>query len=378
MTKKKNKLPISNLDALKNVAKLAAPAVDESRKILKNISKTLHHKARNNEYLKDLINYLMAKTPEEAGYHAEIEKELKTAIKKPVKAGLYILGISLGLFVVWGGTAPLDSAAIAEATVMVAGSNKTIQHLEGGVVTKIIVKDGDAVKIGDELIKINDTHAKAQVHITKSQLDFATAVQARLKAEQNGDALIDWAVTSLDMNSSEARDIIKTQETLFESRRLSLNGRISVLSERIIQKQEEIKGLEAQQKSANSQYLTIEEQTNSYEDLNKKGLLTKTQYYEMQRAFDDITARKAQLAAAISAAKQEIAENQIQILNQETEYQQEVGKEYKENYAHLLESMDRHDAAQDVLERTIIKAPANGIVADLQYHTVGGGNFART
>jgi HlyD family type I secretion membrane fusion protein len=324
------------------------------------------------EYLHAFLMYMTAKTPGEAGFEAKIEKELKSTIRPPIKFGLGVIAFGIGFFIIWGGAAPLDSASIAEGVIIVSGNHKTIQHLEGGVIEKITVKDGDHVKENDILLVINNSRPKAELAIVTSQLNFATAVQARLHAQLNNYDKIYWDNETFDFSDDRVDEIIKIQVKIFESQTAELKGQLTVLDERIAQKQEENIGHEKQLKSVVSQLNSLQEELKDTEILFKKGLALKEKVYRLRNLHDDSIGKEAQIKASIASNREVISETRVQKLNVQSKFQTELAKEIKENHSHLLEYTEKYNSIKDVLDRTVVKAPSSGIVTGLQYHTIGG------
>lgn len=335
-------------------------------------AKVLWRWARETEYIRSLHKYMTAKTPQDAGFTDKVTKDLKESIHGPVKFGLITIAVGLGFFVFWGGIAPLDSAAVAEGVVTVSGSHKTIQHLEGGLVDSINVQEGQTVKEGDILITLSDSSAKAQKQIIGSQLLFATATQARIAAEQNGYDRIIWDEDEFDQSNPETREILRTQDNLFRYKSEELKANLSIVKERMAQSEEEVTALEARLRSIESQKVSIEEELTSTEKLFEKGLALRPRVLELKRHIDELTAALVEVQTKIAGAKQAISESKLRAINIENEYHKELAREMKENHSQVMDLAEKYNAASEVLERTKVRAPASGIVADLQVHTVGG------
>ncbi len=326
----------------------------------------------NSGYVSDAKKLLFAKSAAEAGYDKEISKDLWKAIWPSIRFGLVTLGVGFFLFVVWGGLAPLDQAAIAPGTIVLSGNHKTIQHREGGVVSAIHAKDGADVVENQVLMELNDANEKAEVQVIGSQLLYALAIDARLKAEQEGLESIDFDKSIFDINNTEISKTIQGQTNLFDVRRAAITGKLSVLREKMTQFQEQIMGSEKQLESNEAQMKSVEGEIKSQQELLNKGLALRPRLNELQRNYDELTSRRAQLRTQVASLRQNIAEAQLEMINTETDFQQNVAAEYKENHSQLLKLKEQYNAAKDRLDRTKIKSPANGVVTDLQYHTVGG------
>lgn len=339
---------------------------------LKTRTQVLMRKIVRMEYIHDILLYLTNKTPSDANFQSKIEADLKQTIRPSIKFGLSVIAVGFGFFVVWGGLAPLDSAATAEGTIVVAGNHKAVQHLEGGIVEKLMVKDGQTVKEGDVLMVLNSSKARAELAIYTNRLNFAVATQARLMAELNNYDKVYWDDDAFDYSDPEITEIIKTQDQFFHSRTSSIKGQLQVLDERIAQKQEEIIGLEKQLKSVESQVSNIQAELKNMDQLLKKGLTTSDRVLHLRNSYDDALSREAGIKAEIAKSKEVIAETKLEKINVDHKYRTELSNEIKENHSHLLEYTEQYTASKDVLDRTVIKAPASGIITELQVHTVGG------
>ncbi len=322
---------------------------------------------KRNNYAISLLKYI-----KEGGREENSTNNLKEYIAAPLRFGFVIIILGLAFFVVWGSFAPLDSASIADGIITVAGNRKTIQHLEGGVIEEILVRDGQRVKEGDVLLTLNDSHPKAQLKMIMSQLNFANAVRARLNAELNNSNQLTWDDEAFDFSDSQVEQILTTQANLFRYRRDEFLANQSIVNERITQNHNEIVSLQIRKKSLQTQKALVSEELEGLETLLEKGLALRSRTLEMRRALNDISASIAETDTKIAAAKESIAENNLKFLNIQNERQKEIAKETKENHSQILELMEKYKAMHDTLERTKIKAPVTGEVTDLKYHTIGG------
>ncbi len=298
--------------------------------------------------------------------------DLKNYINAPIKNGLVIIGIGTLFFLIWGSIAPLDSASIADGSVTVAEHRKTLQHLEGGIIESILVEDGQEVKEGDILMRLNDSHHKAQLKITSSQLNFATAVRARLAAELSEQETIAWDDEGFDFADPQVGQIIATQTNLFTLRRDELLANQAIINQRIEQNHKEIISATARKKSLISQQNLMQDELEGMQKLMSQGLALRTRILEIQRSLNETYASIAEAETKISAANQSIAENKLRLINIKNERQREIAKESKENHSQVLDLLERYNAAKDTLDRTVIKAPIHGEVTDLKHHTIGG------
>lgn len=300
------------------------------------------------------------------------EKDLKKQIHPPIKFAFVVIGIALGIFVLWGIIAPLDSAAVAPGFITLSGNRKTIQHLEGGVIERILVKDGDTVFEGQKLIALNDTTAKARVQIILSQLRAAKATENRLLAEKCKESSVNYNDDIFDITIPEVQKIINTQNELFETRIESIKRKLKILWQKIVQYKEQIKGLQIVASSLEEQNIILKEQVNSIQTVFDKGHANKTELLELKKRFQEIQGRWGEAKAHIATSNESIVETQLQMLDLENDNENKINDSLHEVQSQILSLQEQYEASKDVLERTTIKAPQAGIVTGLQYHTIGG------
>lgn len=299
--------------------------------------------------------------------------EVTEFVKPAYKVGLVIIASMVLIFGVWGGLAPLDSAAIAQGTIVPESNKKTIQHLEGGVIANIFVKEGEHVSAGQKLIDLNASSTKARLNITLQQLNTAKAIENRLQAEWDQKDSVDFS-NLIDMaeHDPELQKVLDRQQELFKARRELLRGQMEALQQRVVQYQEQIDGLKAQQKATDEQLDVARQDLATSEGLFEKGLDTKTRLSERRRQVSVFEGQKGDLISKVATAREAITESKLQILNLKNDFRKEVAKEQRENQSQLTDLQEQLRAAQDVESRTVIRAPQSGVVTGLKYHTIGG------
>lgn len=316
--------------------------------------------------------FMFGKNLETSKYILEHSEDLKKQVWKPIKFSLLTVAFAFFFFVVWGGLAPLDSAAIAPGHIVLSEKNKVIQHLEGGVIEKIFVKEGTLVEDGQPLIKLNDTSAKAKLQMVLSQLRTVKATEIRLLAEKLNEPEVLFTDPIFDTAIPEVQKLIATQTALFDAKTKSINGKLDILNKKIIQYKEQIKGLESAVSSTEAQTTIAKEQLSTSEHLYNQGFAKRSDFLEMKRRYHELFGRLGQIKAELSSANETIAETQLQIINTQNENQKEINSELKESQAQIQDLQEQYQAVLDVLERTTIKSPTEGVVTGMQYSTVGG------
>nr|WP_244562332.1 HlyD family type I secretion periplasmic adaptor subunit [Bradyrhizobium lablabi] len=298
----------------------------------------------------------------------------RTRLRGVTLAGnLLILCFVLGLGT-WSGFAPLESAAVASGVVESESSRKTIQHLEGGIIRKILVADGDVVRAGQTLISLEDTKARAEVQSLQGQLWDATAREARLQAEQHGHERVSFPA-KLEMMQNESPSVaavLTAQQRIFETRRQVFQSQAAVNREKKSQVEKEIEGLRAQESAASKRVEIVREEAATVAMLVDKGLERRPRLLNLQREMADIEGRRGEIVAQISRAGQVINESQATLLKLESDRQSEIAQSLREAQNQIFQIRERLQAAEDQLLRTAVRAPEDGVVTELRIHTLGG------
>jgi HlyD family secretion protein/epimerase transport system membrane fusion protein len=295
-------------------------------------------------------------------------------LRRSTIAATLVIGLGLGGFGVWAVAAPLAGAAIAPGVVSPDGSRRTVQHLEGGIIRRILVEDGSIVQAGDPLIDLEDVQARAGHDVLQARFHTLAAAQARLLAEQAGADDIrfpDWLIEAT-ADDATALEAMVAQRQLFRTRVQGLADRRAILAQRIAQLREEIAGLEAQIVTDGRQIALIADEIEGLDLLYRKGLAPKTRLLALQREQSDIEGERAERRARIARARQAIGETELQIIAQGTAFLDDTNEELSEVQAELAEVEQRLAASRDVLARTVISAPSAGTVVELRFHTPGG------
>ena len=287
--------------------------------------------------------------------------------------GGIVIALFFGALGVWASLAPLDSAAIAPGTVAVEGNRKTIQHLEGGIVELIAVQEGEEVDAGQILVQLDKTQPRAALTQLKTRFQAASALQARLVAERDGQDEIAFPYTLIGEDAPpDVEETLRGEINIFAARRRSLEGQAAILEQRVAQFREEIEGLEGQIVAESTQLDLLSEERRAQEALVEKKLNSTERLLALRREEAEIFGNRSRRIAAIARVKQRIAEEKLKILELGTNHINEVVKELRETQTMMLDLTESIRAAQDVLTRTLIRAPLAGTIVNLQIHTVGG------
>lgn len=290
-----------------------------------------------------------------------------------VAGNLLVLCFMLGLGT-WASLAPLESAAIASGVVESESSRKTIQHLEGGIVSKILVSDGDIVRSGQTLVALEDTRASSEVQSLQGQFWDAAARAARLQAEQQRfeKIAIPDALEQDSRQNGVAAAAVSAQQFIFQARLQVHESQLAVIRERRRQVEKEIEGLKAQETATGQRVDIVREELDMVATLVNKGLERRPRLLNLQRELADVEGRRGEIAAQISRAGQVISEQQATLFKLESERQNEIAQSLREAQSQIFQLRERLLAARDQLSRTEVKAPEDGVITDLRVHTAGG------
>ncbi|TCN17250.1 HlyD family type I secretion periplasmic adaptor subunit [Sinorhizobium americanum] len=298
---------------------------------------------------------------------------LTTATRMPRRLGLLAIILFILVLGGWSVLAPLASASLAPGVVSPDGYRKTVQHLEGGIIRSIHVREGDVVKIGDPLITLDDIRARSQDAEIRERLLHVLATEARLEAERTDAAEISLP-DFLIHNSSSAglKRLMEGQRQLFISRRAAHQGRIQILEARTRQLEEQNAGLREVIAAETEQIALIDEEITAAQDLLEKHLERKPRILALKRHRADIAAAKAANRAKIAENAQAVGETRLQLLTIAEERQEKLGAELAEMRRILAELKSQLPTREDILERTVIRAPLPGTVMNLRVTTERG------
>jgi HlyD family secretion protein/epimerase transport system membrane fusion protein len=287
---------------------------------------------------------------------------------------MWLMVVLFGVIGVWMSFWPLATGAVATGRVVVDSNRKEIQHLEGGIVKEILVREGQEVKKDAVLIRLDNTTAAARQGLLKGQFISSKATEARLLAERDKAETITFPPDLLkdEKTDPEVAKNLDAQRRLFETRKETLQGQIDVLNQKARQTEEEIGGYRQQISSANRQLDLLNQEITVVRSLLEKGNAVKPRLLALERQAADLQGQRGQAQAMVSRANQTINEAKITILNQRTEFLNDVLAELKEVQLRLSDLQEQTSASDDVVRRVEIKAPIDGKITALRANTIGG------
>ncbi|MFT5578414.1 MAG: epimerase transport system membrane fusion protein [Paraglaciecola psychrophila] len=288
----------------------------------------------------------------------------------PRRVGMTIIALVFGVFGIWSLVAPLEGAALAPGIVTVKSYKKTVQHLEGGIVKEILVRDGDQVVAGEVVAVMDSTQARAQLDIALASLFAESAKEVRLLAERDGRDTLELKLPLAQ--DPRMRAEMKSQQLFFNARKNARRDEISVFNQRIEQYQANVEGLEALKISKETLVASYGEEIADYRELLKDGYADKMRLRELERNQSRLEGEVAERISAIAGTRIQIGETRLQILQLEKDSQSLIIDELGQVQTQLNDLKERVRALRDTLARTEVRSPVDGIVMGLQVHTQGG------
>jgi HlyD family secretion protein len=299
--------------------------------------------------------------------------DARSSIRLHLIIGLAVVLVLAGGLGGWASTAEISGALIAPGSIVVDSNVKKVQHPTGGVVGELLARDGDIVKAGDVVVRLDDTVTKASLAIVTKNLDGLLARAARLQAEQQGlDKIVFPAALRDRASDSDAKNIIASEAKLFEVRTTGRTGQKAQLRERITQLNEEIGGLIAQEKAKDQEIALVEKELAGVRTLYDQHLVQISRLTVLERDAARLNGERAQFIAQRAQAKGKITETELQIIQVDKDLVSDVSKDLRETNDKIGEFVERKVTAEDQLRRTDIRAPQDGMVLQSTVHTVGG------
>lgn len=289
------------------------------------------------------------------------------------RLGFLVVFAVFGGLGTWAAVAPLSSAALAPGVITVENYRKTVQHLEGGIIKTIRVRDGDSVEKDQVLATLDDTQPRAQLEVLRGQYYIAAAREARLIAQRDGLNEVRYPPDLL-VHADDPRidDAIRVQNHTFTVRKTAHDGEISLYRRQIEQLRAKLKGLQAQITSRDRLVKSFRHELEDFEALLKEGYTEKQKVRELERNLAQSEGQRGELASELAATELQISETELKILQLQKELQREVAKELGEVQAALFELREKIQSLESTVARTVVKAPEPGMVLGLSVHTLGG------
>ena len=297
---------------------------------------------------------------------------LPRSTRFPTIAGALIMGATVAGFGVWGNMAPIAGAVVASGVFVATGQNKIIQHLEGGVIRAIHVREGDTVEQGQLLVLLDETAPRAELRRLMLRSVRLTALDARLQAEMREDPEVKFAQEAEQVTDGEIAEILNSQRMAFTARRNNVLSDVAGIGESINALNERIEGSKVQLDAVKRQIVLLDDEIGTKAYLLQTGLVRKPELLVLQRTKANLEGEVGRILGDIGDARERIARAQEQINGVRKTAIKTAVDQMHEVRGELADVRERMLAARGVLDRIRITAPVRGIVVKLRYHTDGG------
>ncbi len=297
---------------------------------------------------------------------------LEVDTNSPIRLGMKVLGIGFGGFLLWAAFAPLDEGVPSSGSVSIDTKRKVIQHLSGGIIKEVHVKEGQQVNAGDVLVTIDNTMTKARYEEIRQRYIGDRALENRLQAEQAGQKLISFHEDLIKLKDDPlVQQHMRNQEMLLLSRRGSLSAELQGIEEAINGQQAQIDGLGLIIESRNAQLNLLNEQLSGIRDLVQEGYAPKSQQRDLELRAAQVRGDIAEAQSSFFRAKRSILELRQRALQRKEEYRKDVDTQMAQVKLEVDANGDKLRALSDEFDRTEIKSPVSGQVVGLQFQTIG-------
>ena len=298
---------------------------------------------------------------------------LPADVRSPIRAGLIVIGATLGTFILWTFLAPLSAAVIAQGFVKSDTNRKSVQHLEGGIVQRISVRDGDRVTQGQVLLELGSTQITANAVVYGGQLDARLVRAVRLRAERDNVASLDLPEPIRSRTREPGiRAILESEQRAFDSGRALLQTQQRLLLAQIAEVDEQIVALDSQVASQTRAASLMAEEFETNRRLLAEGFISRPQLLGLERQLEMYRAASSEQKAASHAARQRRQDLDLRRQNSVAERRQRAALELANVEAEIDDLLGRDVAARDAVSRLEVRAPIAGTVVNLKVFTVGG------
>ena len=292
---------------------------------------------------------------------------------QPGRIGLWALALGLGGFLLWAGLAPLDEGVPGQGMVTIDTKSKAVQHLSGGIIKEVLVKEGDVVKEGQLLIKLDEATTRANFEAARQRYLGLRAMEARLLAEQQGLGKISWQPDLREaLTDPQIARMALTQEQLYGSRRSSLQADLQSIEESIQGQQALLQAYSAMLGNRRNQLALLSEEHKNTSERVKEGYAPRNRQLELERMLSEINSSIAELLGNSTRAQRAINEMRQRAIVRQQDYRKDVESQLAEVGREVQADAQKYQAVKDDLGRVDIKSPAAGQVVGLTVQTVGG------
>ena len=299
--------------------------------------------------------------------------DVNTDARTHTRLGWWVILVGVGGFLVWATYAPLDKGVPLSATVTVSGNKKAVQHLNGGTVESISVKEGDAVKVGDVLVRMNAVQVRANAELARGQYISARATEARLSAERDDKKAMEFPPALASLKSDpRLSSHISLQQQLLSSRQNAISNELAAVDENIAGLKQQNMGLQESREGKKQQLQLLKEQLSGTRDLANEGFVPRNRLLELERTYSQLSTAIAEDSSSIERVLRQISELKLRRMQRKQEYQKEVRTQLADVQKEAEAIANRLTGLDYDLSNALVKSPADGIVAAMNVFTHGG------
>lgn len=294
--------------------------------------------------------------------------------RKTVRRGLALVLVAFGGFLLWAWLAPLDAGVVASATVKVSSNRKSIEHLTGGSVEAILVREGDSVSEGQPLVRLDATDARAEQGVIGAQYLAARTMENRLEAERDDreQVAFDAGLSERFGDSAELAAALDLQRRLFATRRTSRAGEVSILQESLDSAENQAKGLQQIYAARAAQLRFLQQELDGARQLAAEGYIPRNRMLELERSAAELNAAQAENQNELARIRGQAAELRLRIRQHDHDYRKEIQAQLADVRKERSALADRLQALDYQVRHTVIRAPIDGMVQGLNIATIGG------
>lgn len=292
--------------------------------------------------------------------------------RQPMRLGLWVLGLGLGGFLLWLALAPLDEGVPTTGMVAIDTKRKAVQHLQGGIVRQVMVKEGQRVAAGDILFRLDDSYVKANYESVRQHYLTVRATEGRLLAEQQGANSIDFHEDLLKAGSDPlAQQYVAVQKQVFASRKAALQTEIAAIEESIQGNEAQIQGSSNMLIQRQSQLALLQEQLKGIRDLVAEGYAPRNRQLDLERTASEVSGNIVELQANIMRLRRSSSELRLRVLQRKQEQRKEVDAQLADVLREVQADAEKFKAVSEELAQTTIRSPADGQAVGLAVQSVG-------
>ena len=321
--------------------------------------------------IRNMLNRLQG--PKALPMTLEGEADLPMDTGHPMRVGLWVLGLGFGGFLLWAALAPLDQGVPTSGQVVVTGNRKTVQNLVPGMVDAILIKDGDEVKEGDVLLRLDPTQARSQYEVARAQWLVAKAIEARLLADVQGRSEITFPEDLLKYKDDpRAASAMAIQTQLLRSRRAALQAELGAMENTLAGLQSSATGLEATRRAKEQQSKLLLEELKGLREMAAEGYLPRNRLSEQERLLAQLGGAISEDLGNLGRTQRSIGEIRMRMLARQQDYHKEVENGLAEVQKEVSALDSRLKGLAFELANTEVRSPKEGVIVGLKVHTIGG------